>query len=681
MPRPPPTIQPSANGIAKPSDDPHARTACRSRASTRSLTRSGAKRSRSAVPTVSNSQPTWACQRPLIAPQKPGAAQVRRMRVAVVVGERVVLAVVGDPGDHRALHRHRAEHRDDRAERARGLERAVGEHPVVAERHAERGDHVEADHQRQLERPDRAVPQQHDRDDQADQRQRRRRSGSRSCARGSSGNRGYVAERKFLLRAVRRAAPRTCSVWYDEMADQPWHELPPEIAAVLRPVLAEVADEMIEAVGTVPAYARPLEGPVRRGHPRRRAGGAAPLPRRDRGRRAGSALGRLHRARPGRDARRAEPRLAAERLPDRRARRLAAVRGGRRGRRGSSPTTLYLLAESIFAYIDVLSAESAEGYALEQSAVAGEAELRRRRLVRMLVREPPRRAERGRGGRQRGRLAAAARRWRCSRSAASGREPRLLAAAGGRDRRGDRRADLRDRARPRGPGPPGRDRAGGRSTPARAPGSGRPLTWAEAALSFARARAALALGDGDGRRWWSPASGPASCCCAATQRLAQELAADRLAPLAGLSPGSRARLTETLRAWLAEQGRLGPVAQRLGIHPQTARYRLARLRELFGDALDDPDERFWLELALRGVGGAERRCSARLRAAPARGSGSGSGSIGTSGPSAPAAISSCQTYDDRDLDSGPSCARGTRSSRARPSSGTSPPWTRTTPSG
>ena len=56
---------------------------------------------------------------------------------------------------------------------------------------------------------------------------------------------------------------------------------------------------------------------------------------------------------------------------------------------GLEPDTLYLLAESLFAYIDVLSAESAEGHALEQSAVAGEAELRRRRLVRLLVREPP----------------------------------------------------------------------------------------------------------------------------------------------------------------------------------------------------------------------------------------------------------------------------------------------------
>jgi DNA-binding PucR family transcriptional regulator len=82
-------------------------------------------------------------------------------------------------------------------------------------------------------------------------------------------------------------------------------------------------------------------------------------------------------------------------------------------------------------------------------------------------------------------------------------------------------------------------------------------------------------------------------------RLASELAVDRLAPLSGLSAGARERLTETLDAWLSEQGRLGQVAARLGIHPQTARYRLTRLRELFGDALEDPDERFWLAVALR----------------------------------------------------------------------------------
>src|SRR5438067_13562154 len=44
------------------------------------------------------------------------------------------------------------------------------------------------------------------------------------------------------------------------MADQPWYELPTSVAGALRPVLADVADEMIDAVRTIPAYARPLDG-------------------------------------------------------------------------------------------------------------------------------------------------------------------------------------------------------------------------------------------------------------------------------------------------------------------------------------------------------------------------------------------------------------------------------------
>ena len=129
-------------------------------------------------------------------------------------------------------------------------------------------------------------------------------------------------------------------------------------------------------------------------------------------------------------------------------------------------------------------------------------------------------------------------------------------------------------------------------------GLGTTVDWSDAAVSFARARAALELADD------APAlivarelAGELLLRC--DQRLAAELAADKLAPLAELSAGSRRRLTETLRAWLAEQGRLGAVATRLGVHPQTARYRLARLRDLFGESLDDPDERFWLEVALR----------------------------------------------------------------------------------
>src|SRR4051794_2304673 len=57
--------------------------------------------------------------------------------------------------------------------------------------------------------------------------------------------------------------------------------------------------------------------------------------------------------------------------------------------RGMDADTLALLAESIFAYIDELSSLSAEGFAAEQSEVAGEAERRRRALVALLVRDPP----------------------------------------------------------------------------------------------------------------------------------------------------------------------------------------------------------------------------------------------------------------------------------------------------
>jgi DNA-binding PucR family transcriptional regulator len=40
------------------------------------------------------------------------------------------------------------------------------------------------------------------------------------------------------------------------------------------------------------------------------------------------------------------------------------------------------------------------------------------------------------------------------------------------------------------------------------------------------------------------------------------------------------------------------VARELHIHPHTVRYRIGQLREAFGPALDDPDQRARLLLAL-----------------------------------------------------------------------------------
>ena len=41
------------------------------------------------------------------------------------------------------------------------------------------------------------------------------------------------------------------------------------------------------------------------------------------------------------------------------------------------------------------------------------------------------------------------------------------------------------------------------------------------------------------------------------------------------------------------------MAAALDVHPQTVRYRVRQLRDLFGDRLEDPDARFELSLALR----------------------------------------------------------------------------------
>jgi DNA-binding PucR family transcriptional regulator len=76
------------------------------------------------------------------------------------------------------------------------------------------------------------------------------------------------------------------------------------------------------------------------------------------------------------------------------------------------------------------------------------------------------------------------------------------------------------------------------------------------------------------------------------------LARSRLGPLLDETDLSRARLVETLRAWIDNPHRPTEVARAVHVHPQTARYRLRRLRELIGE-IDDPAARFELALALR----------------------------------------------------------------------------------
>ncbi|WP_163505763.1 PucR family transcriptional regulator [Fodinicola acaciae] len=81
-------------------------------------------------------------------------------------------------------------------------------------------------------------------------------------------------------------------------------------------------------------------------------------------------------------------------------------------------------------------------------------------------------------------------------------------------------------------------------------------------------------------------------------RLLSALCQQCLAPLADLPRPVYDRLCETLACWLRNMGDRRAVAAELHIHPHTVRYRLGQLRELFGDALDDPGMRASLTLAL-----------------------------------------------------------------------------------
>ncbi|GAA2785885.1 helix-turn-helix domain-containing protein [Saccharopolyspora taberi] len=245
-------------------------------------------------------------------------------------------------------------------------------------------------------------------------------------------------------------------------------------------------------------------------------------------------------------------------------------------------------AETVFRYVDELARLSGEGYTAAQARKAGRIALRRRRLLESLLSSPPP-APRTLTG-----LASEAG-WKLPEritaiaiepgadltvpddvlASLDGPEPCLLA-AGSADSLGwlsGSRAAV---------GPTVRLREAASS-----------LRWARKTLALVRSGAIpespvvrstdhlgtlCLLGDGFG------------------------LAALRdrsLAPLEELTAKQRARLSETLLVWLQSGGSAPELAGKLDIHPQTARYRMRRLTELFGARLDDPDERLNLKITLR----------------------------------------------------------------------------------
>jgi hypothetical protein len=86
--------------------------------------------------------------------------------------------------------------------------------------------------------------------------------------------------------------------------------------------------------------------------------------------------------------------------------------------------------------------------------------------------------------------------------------------------------------------------------------------------------------------------------CTADREALADLKTRVLAPLAELRPGTAERLVETLRSWLLHQGRREDIAAELLVHPQTVRYRMTQLRQLYGDGLSDPTTIGELTIAL-----------------------------------------------------------------------------------
>jgi PucR-like helix-turn-helix protein len=420
----------------------------------------------------------------------------------------------------------------------------------------------------------------------------------------------------------------------------PWHALPASVADVIEPELDAITEEIMATIAReVPEYARPFEGSFGRGV---RTGVTealrqflalirSPSGARGPGREVYIALGRGE-LRQGRtlDSLQSAYRVGA---------RVAWRRVAEAAREADlDPETISLLAESIFAYIEEISADSVEGYAEARSRVEDERRRGRRELVALLLREPP--AEEADV-----RAAASGAGWRPPRTAAALAVPeeavdRLVArmpadTLGARidgvgcavvpDPDGPGRAAEIERAvqagrsgqaaragrgpearTGRGPSAPGGTAAGGREARGRPAiaslGPAGPLRDLPASWSLARATLrAIEAGavETDGRPVRADEA-LGDLLLFENRGLVERIAARCLAPLRELTPKARARMEETALAYLRERGNAAAMARALDVHPQTARYRLARLRELLGEELDDPDARFELELALRG---------------------------------------------------------------------------------
>ncbi|MEU7901241.1 helix-turn-helix domain-containing protein [Actinoplanes sp. NPDC049118] len=388
------------------------------------------------------------------------------------------------------------------------------------------------------------------------------------------------------------------------MSDAQYFRLSAEAVAPLKHALPTVATQTVEAITQgVPAYAEAFSGPlgpqiekaVRAAlgtflnlvsRPARAAAGSPLTPALE----AAYALGRGE----ARNGRSLDALLGAYRLGARVAwRELAAisVRGG------EDSVTIAHFAELVFAYIDELSAASVAGHA-DELATSGRA--RRRHLERLaqvlLAGEPEHVATAATAAAERAEwappqtLTAVLVPEPAARAALELLDARTLQAAEGGpeetsvllvpDAHGVSRTHLMRLLAGRGA----------------IVGPARP--WLRVRESLARAVRTARFAPGDGAAAVDTEDHLVALVLGADPQALADLREKALAPLAGERAPTAAKLAETLRGWLLHHGRRDEVAAALFVHPQTVRYRMTRVRELYGDRLRDPQWLLLLTVAL-----------------------------------------------------------------------------------
>ncbi|MQA95384.1 MAG: LysR family transcriptional regulator [Streptosporangiales bacterium] len=388
-----------------------------------------------------------------------------------------------------------------------------------------------------------------------------------------------------------------------DAADPPWTAMPAELADLLRPYLGAATEHMVGAVKEhVPEFAGP-PGSLADRRVQRAVGLAARqfvevIENPDA---SWDSLSEVYRAIGADEARRGRS-LDGLQTAMRVSGQVACRRFTKDAYRlGWSPGTVGLLSESLFVFLERIAAAAAAGYSDARERIATEDERHRWRLRDLLVGDPPPSTE---AIADRARAA----RWEVPATiavvAVRGEGPRVAPPTFLADweaepaycvvpdpetpaQRRQLAAALGDGLRALGPTVP----------PERGAVS---LRWARTALELAE-RGVIQAGG-----LIRCADHVPTLAAAAAEDLIAAVLPGRLRPLLRLPEDRRRRLAETMLVYL-ETGSAAAAAEQVHVHPQTVRYRLRQLEELFGDEFADPRLKLefqlllhaWLTLGLR----------------------------------------------------------------------------------